>query len=350
MAAGDGLLVRVRPPLGRMTTAQAVALAAAAQTHGNGAIDLTNRGGLQLRGVSEATWPVLLEALGGAGLLRPADEADLPVMVAPDWREGEDTHRIATGLDARLREFPTLPAKVGIAVDAGEAAMLCDGPADFRIERATTGTLMLRAEGHPTGAAVRAGEEVDALLALARWFVEAGGAAAGRMVRLTAPLPGFATGDLRPRGSAMPRPGAHPLGAMIGMAFGRIEARELAALVDAGASALRVTPWRMLIAEGLSPDAVVTNPALLAVDACVGAPACPQASVETRRFAARLAPHVAGLHVSGCAKGCARARPAAVTLTGRDGCFDLAFDARAGDPPRFAGLSPEDVLARFGAA
>ena len=55
MAAGDGLLLRVRPPFGRMTIAQWRVLGEVAQEHGNGAIDLTSRAGLQLRGLAPAT-------------------------------------------------------------------------------------------------------------------------------------------------------------------------------------------------------------------------------------------------------------------------------------------------------
>jgi precorrin-3B synthase len=84
------------------------------------------------------------------------------------------------------------------------------------------------------------------------------------------------------------------------------------------------------------------------VDACVGAPACPQASVATRDLARLLAPLVAGsLHVSGCAKGCARARPADVVLTGRDGLFDLALHARAGAPSLLGALEPAQIIAHF---
>ena len=61
MMAGDGLLVRVRPPLARLTAQQAEGLCDAAKAHGNGQIDLTARANLQLRGVAEATWPALLE-------------------------------------------------------------------------------------------------------------------------------------------------------------------------------------------------------------------------------------------------------------------------------------------------
>lgn len=351
MAAGDGLLVRVRPPLGRMTARQAVALAEGARLHGSGAIDLTNRAGLQVRGVSERGWPALVETLVSVGLVDSADDHAPPLLVAPDWREGDDTHRIATALHACRAAFPPLPPKMGIAVDAGAASVLLDSPADFRIERATTGAVMLRAAGRATGAVLEPGAEAQAVVALARWFLESGGAAAGRMARHDAALPLVAAGTLRPiRPDSRARPGAHPLGAIIGAPFGRIDAAALLQLVDAGAGAFRVTPWRMLIAEGVGAGvAESVDPALLSVDACVGAPACPQATVETRALALRLAAHLGDVHVSGCAKGCARAGPAAVMLTGRDGRFDVALAARAGDPPRFAGLMPADVLARFGA-
>lgn len=45
MPTGDGLLVRLRPPAGRLSSAAAEAIATLAATHGNGAIDLGRRGG-----------------------------------------------------------------------------------------------------------------------------------------------------------------------------------------------------------------------------------------------------------------------------------------------------------------
>src|SRR3546814_5915868 len=63
MMAGDGLLVRVRPPQGRLAVPQAIALAEAARLHGNGLIDLTNRAALQLRGVTEQSHGPLLRQL-----------------------------------------------------------------------------------------------------------------------------------------------------------------------------------------------------------------------------------------------------------------------------------------------
>ncbi len=365
MMAGDGLLVRVRPPLGQLTRAQVLGLSEAATTHGSGQIDLTTRANLQIRGVREASWQSLIDALLDLALIDPdpTKEARANTLVAPDWSAGDDTHRIAEELRTRLPELPDLPGKVGFAIDAGAAPVLQDGPADFRIERATSGTLILRADGRSLGTLLSPGSEVDHLIALAHWFVESGGIASGRMVRHGAPLPGWAAATTAPAATAPNvQPGPHPLGIALGLPFGRISATTLTCLVEAETAieAIRLTSWHIVICETGAALAVQPDPAdfitdplspLLRTDACVGAPACPQATVETRSLAHRLAPHVEGrLHVSGCAKGCARAAPADVTLTGRGGRYDLAFDARADARAFRAGLDAAQILAYFGAA
>lgn len=365
MMAGDGLLVRVRPPLARLTRVQVLGLCKASREHGNSQIDATTRANLQIRGVREESWRPLIDALLDLGLIDPdpTHETRANILVAPDWRAGDDTHRIAEALRARLSELPDLPGKVGFAIDAGVTATLQDAPADFRIERAASGQLNLRADGRELGTPLLSGTEVDHLIALAHWFVDSGGAASGRMVRHDAPLPDWAIGGIPPAASAYRlQPGGHPFGIALGLPFGRVAATALTRLVEAETAieAIRLTPWHIAICETDARLAGHPDPAdfitdrsapILRVDACVGAPACPQASVETRDLARHLAPHVTGrLHVSGCAKGCARAAPADVTLTGRDGRYDLAFDARAGAPPSRAGLDAAQILAHFGAA
>ena len=52
MPTGDGLLARVHPPLGRLTPAQARAVAPGARRFGNGHVDVTARANLQIRGVT----------------------------------------------------------------------------------------------------------------------------------------------------------------------------------------------------------------------------------------------------------------------------------------------------------
>ena len=365
MMAGDGLLVRVRPPLGRLTRAQLLGLCEAATAHGNGLIDVTSRANLQIRGVREDSWRSLIDALLALGLIDsdPIREARANILVAPEWRMGDDTHRIAELLRARLADLPELPGKVGFAIDAGAAPVLQDAPADFRIERAAGGTLLLCADGRSLGAALPRGAEVDRLIALAHWFADSGGVASGRIVRHTAELPNWAAATSLPATATPPTSvGPHSLGLALGLPFGRIAARALERYVvsEAAIEAIRITPWHIAICEAdaplvAEPDPVdfITDPTapMLHADACVGAPACPQGTVETRALASRLAPYIAGrLHVSGCAKGCARAAPADVTLTGREGRYDLAFNARAGAPPSRAGLDAAQILAQFGAA
>lgn len=153
------------------------------------------------------------------------------------------------------------------------------------------------------------------------------------------------------------------LGPVYGVAFGRIEATALARLLrDSGAAALRLTPHRALILEaGGQRDSteflMAADDPLRRIDACPGAPSCTSATVQTRALARALAPALEvaapgarrSLHVSGCAKGCARARAADITLVGRNGNFDLVRGGCAWDTPSQTGLSPEALRPYIGA-
>jgi precorrin-3B synthase len=86
---------------------------------------------------------------------------------------------------------------------------------------------------------------------------------------------------------------------------------------------------------------------LIDAAACPGAPACGQGQVETRTIARALAGKVGSLHVSGCAKGCARRGVSDVTLVGREGRFDLVRRGGAGDTPERSGLTEAEVMELF---
>lgn len=366
MASGDGLLVRVRPHLARLTLAQALALCELAQHRGSGHIDLTNRASLQLRGVAPHEHGPVVDALCRLGLLDadPARESRPALLVAPDWQPGDETERIACELAARFGELPALPPKFGFAVDAGPAPVLTEAPADVRIERAGSGGLIVRADGAAAGHPVTRAGAVDAALALATWFAATAGpdAAAGRMRSHLAihVLPReFAPNEAPAPSAALQCPGPSALGPVYGVAFGQIEAAALARLLrDSGATALRLTPDRTLVLEagrwGEAPGFLsAADDPLRRIDACPGAPGCAAATVQTRALARALATVAHGmqrsLHVSGCAKGCARARPADITLVGRDGRFDLVRGGRAADAPARTGLLPGDLPPLIGA-
>lgn len=357
--AGDGMLMRVRPRLARMTAEQMLGLCEAASRHGNGVIDLTNRANLQIRGVRDGALPDLLAALVAMDLVDgdPALETRRNILIAPDWLPGDESEHIACAFTARLGALPDLPAKVGFAIDAGAGPILAEASADFRVERGEGGGLILRADGWDTGVRIALDEAADAMVALAHWFVDSGGAQAGRARRHVPLLPSWAQGQESPAPKRAPiLPGRHAADQAYGVAFGSVAAADLLELMRRSeAKAVRFTPWRTLVLEAGQLVEVegflttATDP-VMRVDACPGAPACPQATVETRALATRLAAHVPGrFHVSGCAKGCARSAPAHVTLTGRDGLFDLALDARAEDSPVRAGLHPAQLLTHFGA-
>jgi precorrin-3B synthase len=140
----------------------------------------------------------------------------------------------------------------------------------------------------------------------------------------------------------------------VGLPFGEISAADFAYLAASasasGASELRLTPWRAILIPIPSPDAARALAQSLDADrfildatdprrriaACPGAPACARGTTATRENAARMAAKVGDapgsgivLHVSGCEKGCAHPRRAAVTLVARHGRYDLV---RAAEP------------------
>ncbi|WP_223274812.1 cobalamin biosynthesis protein CobG [Tateyamaria sp. syn59] len=347
MMSGDGLIMRIRPRLARLTRDQILGLCTLSQSHGNGIIDLTSRANLQMRGINEDDHQTVLTALHSLDLIdtTPEQEAKRNIVTTPLWQEGDLTTRLHAAIIDTLPQMPTLPAKMGIAIDTGPQPTLADTSADFRFERSAT-SLILRADGAPNGQAISEAEAPQALLHLAHWFLDTNGAAAGRMAKhlKSTPLPDDWQ-DTAPNQAAQP---LQPGGTTYGAPFGSIDAATLAALLqDSQATALRVTPWRLFILENAKPCApqgfiTDANDPLLYTHACPGAPACASATVDTRHLARKLAKP--GLHISGCAKGCAHPRRAATTLVGNDGTFDLVENGHPWDAPRATGLTATDLL------
>ncbi len=352
MQSGDGLVVRIRPPLGRLTPKQAQAIADAAQTHGNGIIDLSARANLQLRGVTEASHGPLIADLGAHALIDPDIQTEsLRNLIVTPFRDDE-TAALAATLTAALTQMPKLPGKFGFALDTGPHPVLTGTSADIRIERSTDGTLILRPDGHPLGQPVT--DLPRDALALAQWFVSNGGITEGRgrMAALIAkglvpPGCSLAPAERLPT----PRPGLHPDGALVALAFGQMRAETLHAVAALGHE-IRPTPWRMLLLVGATTlpavPGLITDPAdpVLRITACTGAPGCPQGLGETRALARHLAPHLPPtrtLHISGCAKGCAHPAPADLTLTAAGQGYDLIRSGTASDTPSLRGLTPQAI-------
>jgi precorrin-3B synthase len=356
MMSGDGLVVRVRPRGGRLTSVQAAGIARLAAQHGNGLLDLSNRANLQIRGVTPAGHPALIDGLRALGCLDSSAEAEARrnIMVSPFWAEDE-TQAIVQALETLLAgpDAPVLPGKFGYSIDLTQDNQLAGAPADIRIEAAQNGFL-IRAQSFTTGALATCPDDAAAkAIALAHWFTQTGHIrnGRGRMATLFADLApevrhsrlpaAFQAETLRQTLPHPPQPGSCAAGWLIGFAFGQMQADSLAALTTHGN--LRLTPWRMVLVEGLTraPDlaGIITqaDDPLLRVLACTGAPGCPQGLGPTRSLATILAPHVPQgklLHVSGCAKGCAHPAPADFTLVATADGYTPLHNAAAVAAPR----------------
>jgi precorrin-3B synthase len=322
MASGDGLIARVRPWCGAFSLAQALGLAEIAERLGNGHLDLTRRANLQIRGLSEDRLGELHTALDRLDLLDASPEAEAArnVMVGP--LANAEVRAVAAQLSYALsedRRAAGLPAKFGWLVDGGGPLSIVGERADIAL-CVTDGGMALRVDG--------------------QWF-------GSGSVEIALDAAFGIRGDL-PRVDIVPALGRRRLGRLADMTgiaapFGRLEAVQLRELVHLaerlGASEIRLSPWRAIYVDapievpeslGLTVD---ENDPLLRIDACPGAPACRSASVDTRATARRLvALGFAGtIHVSGCAKGCARSAPADLTLVGEGGRYGVVRNGTTRD-------------------
>ena len=404
MPTGDGLLSRVREPV--LSADAARRLADAARRHGNGAIDLTNRGNWQVRGLTDASARAFAAEMVTAGLVAadPAVERLRLIVTSPlagiDPACAPGTADHAGALAAALAaeaEFAALPDKFGFIVDGGGQLPLDDVPGDIRLIGSRRGWFV-QAEGADLMACDI--EPVPLALALARTFLRLRpDPSIRRMRQLIAALGAdavFAEAGLTPE--PLPRRrgnGTAPIGLIrcwpprltgchgvattsepaippeswrgavgIGAPFGGTDAAGLIALANFaesyGDGTLRLTPWRAVLlpvtdrrkAEALLAGAASAGFITDADDprrrirACPGRPACASASVDTRADAAALAGtgFSGTLHVSGCAKGCASPEPADWVLVGDGGCYGLIRNGKAGDIPERTGATAAAAL------
>jgi precorrin-3B synthase len=390
MPSGDGLIVRLRPFCGAFSLKQARGLANLARRLGNGHIDLTRRANLQLRGLLDEHLPELHAALGKLDLIDPdaETEATRNLMVAPlaglDPVEKLDVQPIARAIaeglaaDQRLR---ALPAKFGLLVDGGGSVSIAAERADIAL-LAIGGGIALGLDT-PAGTQWLGATSPDvaaaAALLAARAFLEPASPATRLRMRdlsadRAAEVAAVLMPMLRPCEVALPATGRRlgAFGTAVGVAalFGRLEAdqlRRLSSLAEeAGATELRLSPWRTVYfgardaaaarqaveAAHLVGLIVDTDDPLLQIEACPGAPDCKSSSVDARGDARRLAAlaSAAGfdgsIHVSGCAKGCARSAPSELVLVGEAGLYRLVRNATTRGPVERI-IGSEDFPALF---
>ena len=374
MPTGDGLLVRMTPRGAALTVAQLAGVAEAAQAFGNGAIEITARGSLQIRGLSERTvdgFGRAIETLGIAaegspeirmGPLagRDSSEIDDPRPLADELRRAIDARGIVT----------RLAPKVSIVVDGGGALTLASMAADIRLEATRAGTWRVGvgrggADSLPIGQG-SARDAIAASVALLERLADAGTQARARDLDaaiwspIASTLGSVVTAEritpANPVGTFVLNDGAVARG--FALPFGQIEAETLRSFARALEShwELRFAPSRGLLLLGLSQAdsekvgalaeaqglVVHGNDLRLRIAACAGAPACASAHLPTRSIAqsvVELRPDLLAalpaLHISGCGKQCARPAGPSLSLIGTEAAPELVDDgAGAGDEIR----------------
>ncbi len=349
MASGDGLLVRVKPPLGIIPAAAAHVLAGAAERFGNGIVSLTNRANLQFRGLSEQGAKAFADVVLALGLAStdPLAERRRNVIVSP---LNVTAGVLSQELEAVLLEpsFAGLPGKFGIVVDAGPYSV-AKAPGDIlllvgRDEVQLIVGNMSAATGQPVST-VR--KMIAAMLGMG-----------SLRMRDVPPIDMFTAAGLKATRQLATFTQSSLIGPLegafgVGLAFGHTDAaglRSLASLAGSGDGTLRLTPWRTVLLPGIDQAPtdhkdLITDPAspLLGINTCPGRPYCAQASVNTYSDARALAGLVLHLHISGCEKGCAHPGAAAVTLIGRNGHYDIVRHGSTHDIPIRSDLTVTEI-------
>ena len=375
MQTGDGLLARIisNEPI---AVEKLCALCDASETYGNGIIEVTQRGSLQIRGLTATSASGFADIVTSLGI--GADNSP-PLLTSPllglDAGEPFDSTPLLPHLRAAIQrnrsDFQGLGAKVSVLVDGGGNLHLDAVPADIRVEATSNYLFKLSLAGDAHSASFvgyvsmnRVVASVEDLLRLiAGW---------GPTARARDLVAGLRLG----RAPAITRPASDPIAAYplkdgtyacgLALPFGHTTAPALKRLAQSaerhGARAIRPAPGRALLAIGLALASaeilresaasqgfvVDANDPRRHVIACAGTPACASARLATREWApevARAARSLEGtshvVHLSGCSKGCAHPGPAAVTIVGPD---RVVVNGRAGDTPR-ATVSSDGLIA-----
>jgi precorrin-3B synthase len=331
--AADGALARVRLPGGVISPGQLEALAHAATEFGSPAMELTSRGNIQLRALTDTAR--VAEIAAAAGLLPSQTHERVRNIVASplSGRVGgmTDIRGLIVELDEAIQSEPALaelPGRFMFGVDDGRAdisGLAADAGAHL-LDEATAALLLA---GRDTGVRLDRPDVVPALIAVATRFAAARGKA-WRIAELTdtAPLveqftPSAEGGATWPPVSSPPvgwlpqDDGRVTLGAAVPL--GVLQARVAEFLAAIGAP-LAITPWRSVLVfdldEGVADTALRVlaplglvfdgNSPWLSVSACTGSPGCEHSAADVRADAAAALddPADGHRHFVGCDRAC----------------------------------------------
>jgi precorrin-3B synthase len=296
-------MVRIRIPGGQTTGDALAGLSELASAYGNGLLQLTSRGSVQIRGLPQLPPDGFADGIAAAGFLPSASHERVRNILASPLTGLHggcaDLRGTITDLDQALLAEPELADLSGrflFALDDGRADVI---GSDFDIGYQARG---------PGGGLIMAGlqrvqiaadDAVPTMINLARRMRPRG--PVSRRIRDTPEVP---------LGSVGPHAGA-------AVPLGLLTAEQVAAVrrISAGGPVV-ITPWRGLVipyaadrlAELAAAGLVVQSGSpWTMISACVGAPYCASGRIETLALAARLASAATATprtHLSGCERRC----------------------------------------------
>ncbi|WP_276323652.1 MULTISPECIES: precorrin-3B synthase [Pseudomonas] len=393
----DGGICRIKLDGGSITADQADAVANAAERFAGGAIEATNRGNLQIRGIGDQS-AALIDSLLAAGLgPRTAAGDDVRnLMLSPaagiDRQMRFDTRPLAGEILETLQSHPRfheLSAKFAVQLDGGEALAMLEHPHDLWLsafDDCGDTLLAFGLAGCPTDrplAAVALADGHALVVAVLELFLELARPEQTRMRHLLdeCPAPVFLeklgqrislqiVGEWQreavPEGLHLgidPQQTAGQVYVGAAPALGRLDPAMLRGAAQLartfGDGSLRFTPWQSLLLPNVrETDAVQmldvlgklnlltrTEDPLSHLIACTGSNGCGKGLADTKhdaRLLATLLPHAVDVHLSGCPRSCAAAHRAAVTLLAvAPGHYDLYF--RDAAQPGFGALHAHNL-------
>ncbi len=346
--AADGALARVRLPGGMILPEQLEALAYAATEFGSPAMELTSRGNVQLRSITDTS--AVANVLAAAGLL-PSEthERVRNIIASPlSGRIGgtTDVRGLVVELDEAIQSEPALadlPGRFVFGVDDGRAdisGLAADAGAQFLSEA----TAALLFAGRDTGVRLTKPDIVPTLIDVAKRFASIRGKAwrIAELADTTALLSEF-TVSAAP-GATWPAVHRPPVGWLpqddgriaLGAAapLGVLQARVAQFLAAIGAP-MAITPWRSVLVfdldEGVADTALRVlapmglvfdeNSPWLSVSACTGSPGCDRSAADVRADATAALDDPADehRHFVGCERACGSPPDGLVLIATGDG-------------------------------
>jgi precorrin-3B synthase len=360
-AAADGALARVRVPGGALSVVQLRALSTAARDLGDGALELTSRGNVQLRGLRCGGEAELGERLAAAGLLPSAThETVRNVLASPlSGRAGGfvDVRPWVPAFDAGLcadSALAGLPGRFLAAFDDGRGDVAGQA-ADVAVLALGPDSVALLLAGTDTGLRTTPDAAVGLALAATRAFLDersVQGGTAWRVAELAegpARIAAALGGSLHDPVAVPAAPPSGPAGAVpqddgrtalvAVVPLGRLTAEQADLLTAVAVTDLRVTPWRSVVVPDL-PDAAATGDLTAAglvldplspwlrVTACAGRPGCAKSLADVRSDATTavanrtLPADGARQHWAGCERRCGRPPGDVVDVVATGSLFD----------------------------